>query len=50
MAWEISMTDEGWANVAANVADMSKAELIAALCDDRFEEIERTGGLHRQPS
>lgn len=46
MAWEISMCQEGWDNVRRNVARMPTERMIAALTDDRYEEVEHKGGRH----
>lgn len=47
MAWEISMTTEGWESVREalrNPRKWSKRKLVNALCDDRFEMVLHKGG------
>jgi len=43
MAWQISMSAEGWSNVRRNLHGMAKDKLVVALTDDLFEELEERG-------
>ena len=43
MAWEISMSAEGWDNVRRNLHGMDKDSLTIALTDDLFEDLEQRG-------
>ena len=46
MAWEISMTAEGWSQVRHNLqCHTSREALIVGLTDSKFEEVEKFGGL-----
>ncbi len=40
MAWEISMSQQGWSNVYENICDTDKQDLIGALIDDKIEQAE----------
>ena len=39
MAWEISITAEGWQEIRDKLDDCSREFLIDAICDDKFEEV-----------
>ena len=43
MAWEISITDEGWSDIEEELYNWDKKALIQALCDDYFEQLEKQG-------
>jgi len=44
MAWEISMSMEGWGDVRCNLHAMDKQELIDAIADDELEAMETMPG------
>ena len=39
MAWEISITTEGWQQIREKLDDWSSEALIDAICDDKFEMV-----------
>ena len=43
MAWSISHSQEAWDNVRENLAEWTPERLVAAICDDRFEEVQERG-------
>jgi len=44
MAWEISITAEGWQEIREKLDEWDRASLIAAITDDTFEGIEQKAG------
>ncbi|MEZ6131182.1 MAG: hypothetical protein R3C59_21115 [Planctomycetaceae bacterium] len=44
MAWEISITAEGWQQIRDKLDDWDRAALIAAITDDTFERVEQVAG------
>ena len=49
MAWEISITAEGWQEIRQQLGNWNKEDLIEAICDDRFEMVyEQAGHDHAQ--
>lgn len=49
MAWEISITAEGWQQIRDKLDDWDRASLIAAIADDTFELVcEKAGEHHAQ--
>lgn len=46
MAWQISHSPEAWDDARAELETWPAADLINALCDDRFETVEPKGGAH----
>ena len=40
MAWEISITNEGWQEIKTELNKWSKKRLIQAISDNEFERIE----------
>jgi len=46
MAWEISITAEGWQQIRDRLDDWDRASLIAAITDDTFERVEQIAGQH----
>ena len=46
MAWEISITTEGWQQTRDNLDDWDRAYLIAAIADDMFEKVYEKAGEH----
>lgn len=46
MAWEISITAEGWQEIRDKLDDWNRASLIAAITDDTFERVEQIAGQH----
>ena len=46
MAWEISITAEGWQEIREKLDDWDRASLIAAITDDTFERVEKLAGQH----
>jgi len=45
MAWEISMTPEGWNNVYRNLQVMDRVDLEEAIIDDMIEDAEHNEGV-----
>lgn len=43
MAWEISITSEGWGELYEACHELSKESLITAITDDYFEALEQKG-------
>ena len=49
MAWEISISPEGWQEIRQELEQWNKEDLIEAICDDRFEmAFEKAGQEHAQ--
>ena len=46
MAWEISITTEGWQQLRDTLDDWDRASLIAAITDDTFERVCEESGEH----
>ena len=46
MAWEISMTAEGWQQLRDRLDDWDRASLIDAITDDTFERVYAQAGDH----
>jgi hypothetical protein len=46
MAWEISISAEGWQEIRAKLDQWDRAALIAAITDDTFERVEQIAGQH----
>ena len=46
MAWEISITAEGWQEIRAKLDHWDRAALIAAITDDTFERVEQVAGQY----
>lgn len=44
MAWSISIAPEGWAHIRAELETWERDQLIAAICDDKFEAVYAKGG------
>lgn len=44
MAWEISITADGWQKIRDELEQWDKDDLIKAICDDRFEAVFEKGG------
>lgn len=45
MAWEISISAEGWSEIREKLARWSRKALIAALIDDKFEAVYEKAGM-----
>jgi len=43
MAWEISITAEGWSEVYEACHELDKKKLLDAITDDYFEALEKQG-------
>ncbi len=41
MAWEISISAEGWSEIREQLETWPVDSLIAAICDDKFEAFTR---------
>ena len=39
MAWEISISAEGWTEIRAALEERSRESLIEAIADEKFEEV-----------
>jgi hypothetical protein len=39
MAWSISITADGWTEIREQLETWDKENLIAAICDDKFEAV-----------
>lgn len=49
MAWEISITADGWQKIRAELEQWEPDDLIEAICDDRFEMVyDKAGYAHAQ--
>ena len=49
MAWEISITAEGWQDIRDDLEQWDKEDLIEAICDNLFEMVfEMAGQDHAQ--
>lgn len=49
MAWEISITTEGWQEIRDELEQWERDDLIEAICDDKFELVyEKAGYDHAQ--
>ena len=46
MAWEISISTEGWTEIREQLEQSSRDELIAAIADDKFEAVYGSADLH----
>ena len=46
MAWEISITADGWQEIRDKLDHWDRASLIAAITDDTFERVEQIAGQH----
>ena len=44
MAWSISITAEGWADIRKELETWDRQRIIDALADDAFEEAEQANG------
>ena len=49
MAWEISIGAEGWQEIRQELERWAVEDLIAAICDDKFEAVyEKAGQEHAE--
>jgi hypothetical protein len=49
MAWEISITAEGWHEIRQELEKWEKQDLINAICDDKFDAVyEKAAQEHAQ--
>ncbi|WP_166831582.1 hypothetical protein [Thalassoroseus pseudoceratinae] len=46
MAWEISISTEGWQQLRDKLDDWDRSSLIEAITDDTFERVYEKGGEH----
>ena len=46
MAWEISISAEGWAEVREQLETWGRDDLIAAITDDKFEAVFQKADQH----
>jgi hypothetical protein len=46
MAWEISITPEGWSEIREKLDDWKKEDLVAAIIDDMFEAVYEKAGMN----
>ena len=46
MAWEISISNEGWAEIREKLESWTCKELIVAITDDKFEMVMEKAGQH----
>ena len=44
MAWEISIGTEGWQEIRQELERWAVEDLIAAICDDKFEAVYEKAG------
>ena len=47
MAWEISISAEGWAEIREQLEQSTRDELIAAIADDKFEAVYASADSHQ---
>lgn len=45
MAWEISISAEGWGEIREKLDDWNRVDLIAAITDDKFEAVYEKAGM-----
>ncbi len=45
MAWEISISAEGWSEIREKLDDWEREDLIAAITDDKFEAVYEKAGM-----
>ena len=45
MAWEISISAEGWAEIREKLDGWERVDLIAAIADDKFEAVYEKAGM-----
>ncbi|TWU49297.1 hypothetical protein [Rubripirellula reticaptiva] len=45
MAWEVSITAEGWSEIREKLDDWNRENLIAAITDDKFEAVYEKGEI-----
>ena len=45
MAWEISITAEGWSEIRKKLDDWKRQDLVAAITDDKFEAVYEKAGM-----
>ena len=45
MAWEISISVEGWSEIREKLDDWNRDDLIAAITDDKFEAVYEKAGM-----
>ena len=41
MAWEISISDEGWQDILNELETWNRQRLIDAICDNEYQRVER---------
>ncbi len=46
MAWEISISAEGWSEIREQLETWPIESLISAICDDKFEAVYQKAGQH----
>ena len=46
MAWEISISADGWTEIREKLDDWTRDDLIVAICDDKFEFVLEKAGQH----
>lgn len=46
MAWEISISSEGWTEIREKLEDWTREELLTAITDDKFELVLEKAGQH----
>jgi len=46
MAWEISISPDGWTEIREKLDSWSREDLIAAIADDKFELVYGKSDLH----
>ena len=46
MAWEISISAEGWVEIREQLEQSTREELIAAIADDKFEAVYASADSH----
>ena len=46
MAWEISISAEGWSEIREMLDDWKRDDLIAAISDDKFEAVYEVAGMN----
>lgn len=45
MAWDISISAEGWADIRGKLNEWSRKALIAAIVDDTFDSVYEKSGM-----
>ena len=45
MAWDLSFSAEGWADIRGKLNEWSRKALVVAIVDDKFDSVYEKGGM-----